>query len=166
MISKDDYASTPEEAIEEKEKRVHQEWVDKYTEKKEWLMEKVLPNVDPRVQRILNSEQAQVTTSTSPHLKQIAEERQEIKIDQTRCANPATCLKCTQACSFKVFAYTWFPFNKRGGLSFEERKGKMIPTHPDLCTACNRCAKNCPEQAITVTLGAGTQTEAPAQLAA
>ena len=134
----------------------------------EHLMKKIeaaIETVDPRVQRILNSDQARITLDTSPHLKKIARERQEIRIDPTRCTKPGRCLKCTQACSFRVFAWTWHPFHKgKDNLSevAEQGNNRMIPMYPDLCTFCNRCVEVCPEQAITITPGAETQVAQPA----
>ena len=123
-----------------------------------WFETDVIPTLDPRVQRILTGPEHKITMETSPHLQKIAKELVEVRVDPTRCTKPGLCLKCQKACSFKSFAYVWYPFLPWGNFpELVERQGRMINTHPHLCDLCGRCAEVCPEQAITITPGAGMQ---------
>lgn len=67
-------------------------------------------------------------------------------IDNTRCKNPDTCMKCIQICPAKVFVLK----------PILEKKTSYVMTFKinalfkDTCNGCMKCVEICPEKCIHI----------------
>jgi len=71
-----------------------------------------------------------------------------VSIDYEKCLNPATCVKCLQACPVAVFGLASFKAVGTDGVV--KKSYRIIPTDADLCVICDSCVEICPEQCIVV----------------
>ena len=67
----------------------------------------------------------------------------KIEIDYSKCTQPEDCRRCLNVCEPAVFNLVFLDKDY-----YNPKIWRVIPVFPQLCTLCNLCVENCPNNAF------------------